>query len=184
MRGCKCNGSLLKEARWWLAVILTSWRHVRDQGTDVSLPFGWVSLHRCVHISHYFQCELRKGGWNTSKIIQLYFEIWTVPLDLDYQLLSNLQFRFPFGVRVALEELRLIVNDGLYISFCVCTKGLQKEAQNLRHSFVLSEGVEVDMIYNKKWLTGIFRPGLHGWVQMGPSSLALPTCGSETMEVC
>lgn len=76
----------------------------------------------------------KKGGQNKSKIIQLHFGIWTglMPpniystLGLACQLLSNLQFRFPFGARVALQELRLVVNDGLYISFCICTKGSQK----------------------------------------------------------
>lgn len=76
----------------------------------------------------------KKGGRSKSKIIQLHFGIWTglVPpniystLGLACRLLSNLQFRFPFGARVALQELRLVVNDGLYISFCICTKGSQK----------------------------------------------------------
>lgn len=56
-------------------------------------------------------------------------------------------------------------------------------AQKLRRSFVLSEGVEVEMIY-KRWLNGIFRAGLHGWVQTGPRYFALTKPGSETLELC
>lgn len=120
-----------RRPRWWLAVTLTPWAHVRDQGTDAFLPSGWASLHTCVHISHV----IFSMSWKKEVEIhqKLYLEIWiwlTPPnaystLGLAYQLLSNLQFRFPFGARVALQELRL-VNDGLYISSCICTKRSQK----------------------------------------------------------
>lgn len=79
--------------------------------TYISLFSGWVEKRRLKYIKNY---TITLWGLNYST------------LDLDYQLLSNLQFRFPFGVRVALQELRLIVSDSLYISFCICTKRLQK----------------------------------------------------------
>ena len=47
-------------------------------------------------------------------------------LGLAYQLPSNMPFRFLLGSRVALPELGLVVNDGLCISFCICTKRSQK----------------------------------------------------------
>lgn len=59
-------------------------------------------------------------------------------LGLVYQLLSSLQFRFTFSARVSLQELRLVVNYGLYVSFCICTKRSQK-AQHRR--------TEIEMVF-------------------------------------
>lgn len=94
---------------------------------------------------------------------------------LSLPLLTNLQFRFPFAARAPLQEL---------LNYAPCTKRIQKAQHSSPKTevFCCFRG-SGSWNYLQEWLNGIFRAGLHGWVQTGPSSFALTKPGSETLEL-